>query len=544
MYVDEGEKMKKILLNRQLKKVTLKFWNNMIILSVLMLLLVGSVSAVDTVFSDQESIGNTNDTFYNDVQASLTKESAVKAYNVMSLMEPNALIKSVNSLSLVSDIVYEIESTYTLTTINGEITVSVTSQVNGETGRITVLDKKVVQSGEEFTEKEDELWVVSNGKLTVLSVTNKENAQKMLVNAVELLVEEDTIQRPTLSSQKEFVVMIDGIPDFATERELISTEKYKFYVVKTGDLSELTLKSSVIKICEAKQILLKKFVEYSKEVLSAESEEKIRELKFKKTTEDCLELPQLKDYMQEDGWDALPGQTSAYQQFVTPDEEKIQDLSDGKTVQEIYEMAVDWTWVSDSVLFDGKQEKWLLPVEFLTNTPGYSTNPSSGNIVSDCSEQANTLVSLLRASGVAAEDVRVVLGKVDFDGSIGGHAWVEIKEDGRWMVIDATCGSYYDEESDELVSRDGVNYGYWKYHTYPEVEVWCYYNDVYFTDEKAEVADGWSNQYDVFTEADMFAGFLFEESFDVIFVYVVIAAVAVISFISLGKMKQKGSGKK
>ena len=544
MYMDEGEKMKKILLNRQLKKVTLKFWNNMIILSVLMLLLVGSVSAADTALSDQKSIGNTNDALYNDIQASLTKESAIKAYNAMSLMEPKALIKSVNPLSLVSDIDYEIESTYTLTTTNGEITVSVTSQVNGETGRITVLNKKVVQHGEEFTEKEDELLVVSNGKLTALSVANKENVQKMLVNAVELLVEEDTIQRLTLSSQKEFVVMVDGIPDFATERELISTEKYKFYVVKSSDLSELTLKSSVVKICEAKQTLLEKFVDYSKEVLSAESKEKIRELKLKKTTEDCLELPQLKVYMQEDGWDALPGQTSAYQQFVTPDEEEIQDLSNGKTVQGVYEMAVGWTWVSDSVLFNGKREKWLLPVEFLTNTPGYSTNPSSGNVVSDCSEQANTLVSLLRASGVAAEDVRVVLGKVDFDGSIGGHAWVEIKENGRWMVIDATCGPYYDEESDELVSRGGVNYGYWKYHTYPEVEVWCYYNDVYFSDEKAEVADGWSNQYDVFTEADMFAGFLFEESFDVMFVYVVIAAVAVISFISLGKMKQKGSGKK
>lgn len=542
--MDEGEKMKKILLNRQLKKVTLKFWNNMIILSLLMLLLVGSVSAADTALSGQESIGGTNDALYNDVQASLTKESALKAYNAMSLMEPKALIKSVNPLSLVSDIDYEIESTYALTTTDGEIIVSVTSQVNGETGRITVLNKKVVQSGEEFTEKEDELLVVSNGKLTTLSVANKENAQKMLVNAVELLVEEDTIQRLTLSSQKEFVVMVDDIPDFAIERELISTEKYKFYVVKASDLSELTLKSSVIKICEAKQTLLEKFVEYSKEVFSAESKEKIRELKLKKTTEDCLELPQLKVYMQEDGWDVLPGQTSAYQRFVTPDEEKIQDLSNGKTIQEIYEMAVGWIWVSDSVLFDGKREKWLLPVEFLTNTPGYSTNPSSGDVVSDCSEQANTLVSLLRASGVAAEDVRVVLGKVDFDGSIGGHAWVEIKENGRWVALDATCGPYYDEESDELVSRGGVNYGYWKYHTYPEVEVWCYYNDVYFTDEKAEVADGWSNQYDVFTEADMFAGFLFEESFDVMFVYVGIAVVAVISFISLGKMKQKGSGKK
>jgi hypothetical protein len=327
----------------------------MILLSALIILFIGSVSAADTTSSDQEFINDTNDAWSNDFRLSLTKESAVNAYNAMSLMEPKALIKSVNPLSLDSGTDYKIESVYILNTTNGEITVSVTSQVNGETGRITILNKKVVKSGEEFTEKDDELLVFSNGKLTTISVTNKENAQKMLVNAVEMLVEEDKIQRLTLSSQIEFVVMVDGIPDFETERELISTEKYKFYVVKAGNLSELAMKSSVVKICETKQTFLKKFVEYSKEFLSAESKEKIRELNFKKTTEDCLELPQLKVYMQEDGWDATPGQTSACQQFVTPYEEELQDLSNGKTVQEIYEMAVDWIWVSDFVLFDGKK---------------------------------------------------------------------------------------------------------------------------------------------------------------------------------------------
>jgi len=67
---------------------------------------------------------------------------------------------------------------------------------------------------------------------------------------------------------------------------------------------------------------------------------------------------------------------------------------------------------------------------------------------------------------------------------------------------------------------------------------------VYFTDEKAEVASGWSTQYDVFTEADMFAGFLFEESFDSLFIFVAIAAVAIISVVSLGLLKKKDSGKK
>jgi len=247
--------------------------------------------------------------------------------------------------------------------------------------------------------------------------------------------------------------------------------------------------------------------------------------------------------MEGEGWDTQLGQSSPYQRFVTPDASILQELSNGKTVQEIYGIAVGWTWVSDNIL-NGKTEKWLSPTEFLTNTPSYSTNPSPGNAVSDCSEQANTLVSLLRASGVAAEDIRVVLGKVDFDGNIGGHAWVETKENGRWMVLDATCGPYHNKDSDELISRGGVSYDYWKYHRYPVVEVWCYYNDVYFTDEGEEVASGWATQYDVFTGADMFAGFLFEESFEGLFVYVVIAAAAIISVVSLGLLKKKESGKK
>ena len=539
--MDEGEKMKIKRLKRQMKKTSIKFWNNMIVLSVLMLFLISSVSAADPALSDQESIVTDSDDDQSTyVQAALTEEDAV---NALTLAEPNALISNINLLSLTSDTDYEIESSYTVTTNKGLVTVSVTSQVNAETGRINVLNKRIVQSGEERIEKEDELLVVYKGELRTLPVENKEYAQKMLVNAVELLVEPETIQHPVLSSQKEFVVMVKKTPDFSYERELVSTDNYKFYVVKSSDLTVLTSSESIIKISEAKELHLEKFTDYAKKIFSAEAEQEIKRLKLKKTTADCVELPQLSVYMEEEGWDTQSGQSSPYQQFVTPDNSVIRELSNGKTVQEIYEMAVDWTWVSDSIL-NGKTEKWLLPHEFLSNTPSYSTNPSQGNAVSDCSEQANTLVSLLRASGVAAEDVRVVLGKVDFDGNIGGHAWVEIKEDGRWMVLEPTSGPYYDDEDELLISRGGMSYDYCKYHPYPVVEVWCYYNDVYFTDEKAEVASGWSTQYDVFTEADMFAGFLFEESFDLMFVYLIIAIAAIVSLVSLGLLKKKDSGKK
>lgn len=543
MYMEECEKMKIKMLKMQMKKISLKFWNNMIVLSVLILFLISSVSAADTALSDQNSVVGSSDESYNDVQASLTDEAAVKAYNAMSLAEPKAMIKSVNSLSLVSGADYEIESTYTVTINKGLVTVSITSQVNAETGEINILDKKVVQSGEEIIEKEDELLVVYEGKLTAIPVVDKENVQKMLVNAVELLVEKETIERPVLASKKEFVVMAKKNSDLAYTKRLITTSNYEFYVVKPSDLTVLTSSGYVVKICEVKEAHLKKFVEYSKEVLSAEAEQEIKRLELKKTTLDCAEPTQLKVYLEGEGWDTQLGQSSPYQQFVTPDNSVIRELSTDKTVQEIYEMAVGWTWVSDNVL-NGKIEKWLLPQELLSNTPGYLTNPAQGNVVSDCSEQANTLVSLLRASGVAAEDVRVVLGEVDFSGTVGGHAWVEIKEDGRWMVLEATSGPFYDEEGEALISRGGMSYDYWKYHPYPVMEVWCYYNDVYFTDEGEEVASGWSTQYDVFTEADMFAGFLFEESFDSLFVIVVIAVVAIISVVSLGLLKKKVSGKK
>ncbi|MFW6122334.1 MAG: transglutaminase-like domain-containing protein, partial [Petrotogales bacterium] len=268
-----------------------------------------------------------------------------------------------------------------------------------------------------------------------------------------------------------------------------------------------------------------------------------RKLELKKTMQDVVEIPQLVDYMNGEEWNVQPGQTSIYQQFVTPTDSIVQEISKGIIPQQAYELAVDWVWVSDSILHK-QPEKWLFPSQFLSETSSYPTNPVYGNIVSDCSEQANTLTSILRASGVSAENVRVVIGEVNFDGNSGGHAWVEIKEDGKWMVLDPTCGPFYDEENKVLKSRNGVNYYYWKYHPYPVEDIWVYYNDVYFTDENKEVASGWSTPYGVFTDADIYAGLISEGSFGLIFIFLAIFVVAIISFIPFQQIKRRGCDKK
>jgi len=543
MYVHKGDKMKRNINKRQMRKVSLKFWNNMILFSILVMFIIGSLSAVTAAEPSYSYQGASTNSMPNDIRPTLTSSDAIKAFNAVSLRDPNARITNVYQNSLTAND-YEVESSYTITTNSGTIAVSLTSYYASNTGTVNTLSKRLsVNGAQEVVEKENELYVVHNGKLTTVSVTDKENAQKMLVNAVELLVEKETIEKPTLSANKEFIVMVDNNADISYGEEILSTGSYNFYKVQSSSWSDLAKNRFVVKICEASRDRLRKFVDHSKEVLVAEAEELIRELKLKKTNADCIDLPQLRQYMEEEGWDVQPGQSSPYQLFVTPDNSVVQDVSKGKTVSSLYNLAVTWPWVSDQTL-NGRNEKWLKPEHFLRDTPGFSTNPSAGDAVSDCSEQANTLVSMLRASGVSAEDVRVALGNVDFDGTIGGHAWVEIKENGQWMVLDSTCGPYYDDDDNELVTRSGVGYTYWQYRPYPIEDVWCYYNDVYYSDENGEGPEGWSTDYSA--EENFLAGFsyLAEESLDSIFVAAIIAAAAVIVVVIVVRIREDSSGKK
>ena len=189
---------------------------------------------------------------------------------------------------------------------------------------------------------------------------------------------------------------------------------------------------------------------------------------------------ELEDLHPNESWPG--GVIAAYQLYVTPTAPAVVDLStESDGISEIYAEGLSWIWVSEQVL-NGVDELWLMPQEFLVNTPHYASNPAPGFVVSDCEDQANALVSLLVADGYGAEDVRVVLGLVDFDGYVGGHAWVEVQENGRWFSVEPTMGPYYDEDLGIVVDSFPVEYDYFKYHTYPAEEVWFYYNADYFLD--------------------------------------------------------------
>jgi hypothetical protein len=173
-------------------------------------------------------------------------------------------------------------------------------------------------------------------------------------------------------------------------------------------------------------------------------------------------------------------QLSPWQSFVTPLDPVVAAYAHALgTEQDAYAAALSWTWVSDTVLH-GKEEQWIKPAVFIDMTPGMPTNPVSG-MASDCEEQAYTLVSILRALGVPAEDVRVAVGLVDAGGGEqGGHAWVEIRYNGRWMQLEATSGPYWDEEGGQLMVRKGAPFGYYATHRYPVIEPWGYFNDIYY----------------------------------------------------------------
>ena len=261
---------------------------------------------------------------------------------------------------------------------------------------------------------------------------------------------------------------------------LLETKKFGFLAVKMTDkkANELKKDKCVVRVLTPREAR-EKYESLPEETKKA-LREKIRDLKLKRTVLDVPEVP--KELISE------------YQLYVTPADPAVQSLSrEVYGPQEAYAVAVDWVWVSDQTL-NSVAEKWLNPHEFLLDTPKYDSNPAKGKPVSDCSEQANTLTSLLRAEGIAPENVRVVLGLVDFDGSIGGHAWVEVYDDGIWVPLEATSGPYYDDERKQLVESDGLPYNYFKFFPYPVLEKWVYYNDQYFYDietREGNPSDSW-----------------------------------------------------
>jgi hypothetical protein len=175
-------------------------------------------------------------------------------------------------------------------------------------------------------------------------------------------------------------------------------------------------------------------------------------------------------------------QISNYQKYVTPDNPVVQSYISNNninTARDAYTKAIDWIWVSDIILHK-KYEHWLFPTTFISVTPNDPENPVPGNIVSDCEEHAYTLVSLLEVIGISKDNVRVVIGKVEFEGETGGHAWVQVYENGEWFELEATSGPYWDDDEDELVDNNGFPFSYFKTRPYPVEEYWAFFNDKYY----------------------------------------------------------------
>lgn len=190
-------------------------------------------------------------------------------------------------------------------------------------------------------------------------------------------------------------------------------------------------------------------------------------------------IPKFKDYSERDS-----KKESYFRLFVTPEDPSIEALvTQISGPRDAYQMAVQWIYVSDEEL-NHTADKWLTPDEFLTNTPHYPSNPLQDKVVSDCEEKANTLVSLIRAEGIRPEEVRVALGQVTFNDVETGHAWVELLANGRWLALDPSWGSYWDNKAGKLIQRRGFPFDYYDSHTYPVLKVWAYYNDIYYLDPR------------------------------------------------------------
>ncbi len=272
-----------------------------------------------------------------------------------------------------------------------------------------------------------------------------------------------------------------NVKDLGYSQENVLVQADNFYIllvsVTESDLENLLNQSCVIR--SVPEDKLSTFLENIKQDLDVERDVMIRKNHLNRTLKkDVLDKDKLDEFLKKQTQNttvALP-----YQLFVTPEAKTVKSLSSSLNgMQEIYTESLHWVWISDELLF-GEDEQWLYPSEFLKNTANYPTNPT-GKTASDCEEQANALASVLIANGYSSENIRVVLGLVDFDGTVGGHAWVQVYENNNWLDIEATMGDYYDESTGEIILlRSDISYTYFKYHEYPSKEIWYYYNHEYY----------------------------------------------------------------
>jgi hypothetical protein len=61
---------------------------------------------------------------------------------------------------------------------------------------------------------------------------------------------------------------------------------------------------------------------------------------------------------------------------------------------------------------------------------------------------------------------------------------VELWQNGEWSPLESTSVPYWNDDEAELVTRGGTAFNYYATHGYNVLEVWVYYNDIYYLDPR------------------------------------------------------------
>ena len=313
--------------------------------------------------------------------------------------------------------------------------------------------------------------------------------QPKISQAGETLVKEDVVQiikeaevsEPVF--KRKFIIQTKCQPQF----RYVLIKRFRetnFLVIEieNQNIPNMAGDDCVIKIGDESSV--PNFVKYTIPILKEQVTERLKDLQLSETR-GINNIEKVEEEVEEEAENLIEERIinvdlklkSSYQYFVTPEKSKVREIAFGKSPENMYDYVSAIPWVSDAVMF-GLAEKWILPVEFLESDK-LENNPL-GIRASDCSEHANTLVSLMRASGVPASDVRVVLGKVNFGGSVGGHAWVEYYYKEHWIALEPSSGTYYDEYQNRWIERNPLPFDYFALHEYPVVTIYYRYNDKYF----------------------------------------------------------------
>lgn len=156
--------------------------------------------------------------------------------------------------------------------------------------------------------------------------------------------------------------------------------------------------------------------------------------------------------------------------YIRPDDLEVQQLAEQlQTVEDIY------YWVGQNIAFEPEPEnfdEWQYPAQVIQRGRG------------DCEDIVFLLVSLFRAKGIPAENVRVVVGRPTVVVYINDeplsfpsdHIWVELLYHGRWLALDPSV-------------RPLLSFNHFLTDPHPLAEKWISkFNDIYYEERKKEIS--------------------------------------------------------